>query len=160
MQTKPPKNDRNYYWTMHSQYKLFQYGLTPNRIKRIIRHPDRKEEGIAPETIAVMQQKNRKDPKKGEVWVMYQKKSKVKSEKPARNASHKEAGRLKVEKEKNLKDNNKKSSVIGNQSQSSNNILPGQIKIISAWIYPAESPKGKEIFIPDEAWEELQDSLK
>ncbi len=53
---------------------------------------------------------------------------------------------------KNKKD--KKLSVIGNQS--SNNILPGQIKIISAWIYPAESPKGKEIFIPDEAWEELQ----
>jgi hypothetical protein len=28
-------------------------------------------------------------------------------------------------------------------------------KIISAWIYPGVSPKGKEIFIPEDVWEEI-----
>lgn len=128
MQIKPPKNDRNYFWTLHSQRKLFQYGLTPNRIKRIIRHPDRKEEGIAPRTIAVMQRKSKKDSKKGEIWVMYQKNLKTKNLK----LKAKDDGKIKI--------------------------YPGQLKIISAWIYPSETPKGKEIFIPDEAWEELQNS--
>lgn len=126
MQTKPPKNDKDYYWTMHSQRKLFQYGLTPNKVKRIIRNPDRKEEGIAPRTVAVMQRKNKKDPKKGEVWVMYQK--------------------------------NKKSKILDFKNDEGKflKIQAGQMKIISAWVYPAETPKGKEIFIPEEAWEELQ----
>ena len=75
-----------------------------------------------------MQRKNRKDPKKGEVWVMYQRNLKTKILK------------LKNEDIKKIK------------------ISPGQLKIISVWIYPAETPKGKEIFIPEEAWEELQSS--
>ena len=28
-------------------------------------------------------------------------------------------------------------------------------RIISTWIYPGISPKGKEIFIPEDVWEEL-----
>lgn len=135
MNVKPPKNDRNYFWTMHSQRKLFQYGLSPNKIKRIIRYPDRKEEGIALDTIAVMQRKNKKNPQKGEIWVMYQRKLKVKSEKL----------KVKNEKAKVEKDEKLQAGM-------------GQIKIISAWIYPAETPKGKEIFVPDEVWEELMSS--
>ena len=101
---KFPKDDHNYIWTFHVKGKLVQYGIGPNLVKRIIRYPERKEEGIAEKTLAVMRTKGKK--KKQEVWVMYQ----------------------------NTK--NKK-------------------KIISTWIYPGESPKGKEIYVPDEVWEEL-----
>ena len=31
-----------------------------------------------------------------------------------------------------------------------------RIKIISAWIYPGVSPKEKEIFIPEDVWEEIK----
>jgi hypothetical protein len=101
-----PKNDQKYFWTRHSKQKLVQYGLSVNKIKRIIRYPDRKEEGIAPRTIAVMQRRNRRQPKKGEIWVLYQ-------------------------------------------------IHGSRKKIISAWIYPAITPRRKEIFVPDEVWDEI-----
>lgn len=101
-----PKSNSDYFWTRHCIGKIFQYGITANKIKRIIKYPDRKEEGIAPQTIAVMKQKSKKDHSKGELWVMYQL---------------------------------KKSRKI----------------IISAWFYPAITPKGKQIFIPDEVWDEI-----
>ena len=107
MQFKFPKNDHKYFWTNHSKQKLLQYNLTPNLVKRVIRNAERKEEGIAPDTIVVMRRKNKKDPKKGETWVMYQK-------------------------------------------------FGSKLKIISAWIYPGETKKGKEIFVPDEVWIELE----
>jgi len=72
MQFPEPKDDRNYLWTSHSKRKLFQYGLTPNVVKRAIKNADRKEEGIAERTIAIMQDKSTKVTKK-ELWVMYQK---------------------------------------------------------------------------------------
>lgn len=46
------------------------YGISESLIKRITRFPKRKEEGIAPKTIAVMQPTSSK---KQEIWVMYQK---------------------------------------------------------------------------------------
>jgi len=69
------------YWTKHSQAKMRQYRLSESRIKRVLRKPDRKDLGIAPRTIAVMQiTGTKKHPT--EIWVMYQKtKLKVKSEK-------------------------------------------------------------------------------
>jgi len=106
MNPKQPKNDHKYLWTFHSKGKLFQYGITPNNVKRVIRHPDRKQEGIAEETIAVMKRKDTKSAKK-ELWVMYQK-------------------------------------------------IGAKKRIISAWIYPGESPKGKEIFVPDDVWVEIE----
>ncbi len=71
MQFIEPKNDRNYLWTSHSKRKLFQYGLGPGVVKRVMRHPDRKEEGIAEKTVAVMKDKSTKSANK-ELWVMYQ----------------------------------------------------------------------------------------
>ena len=69
------------YWTKHSQAKMRQYHLSENRIRRVLRKPDRKELGIAPKTIAIMQiTGSKKHPT--EIWLMYQKiKLKVKSEK-------------------------------------------------------------------------------
>ncbi|MBI4708762.1 MAG: hypothetical protein HY764_00990 [Candidatus Portnoybacteria bacterium] len=76
-----PKSD-DLYWTQHSRHKLRQYNLSESRIKRVLRFPDRKEVGVAPNTTAVMQKTgSKKHPY--EIWAMFQEvkslKSKVKS---------------------------------------------------------------------------------
>ena len=63
-------NDK-YLWTNHSIMKMRYYGLSENRIKRIIRFPKRIEEGIAPNTVAAMQPADSKK-KYQEIWTMYQ----------------------------------------------------------------------------------------
>jgi len=80
------KNDSKYFWTEHSKFKMRQYGLSAQRIKRIIRAPKRIEEGVVKKTIAVMQPvstkiKDGKEIWNQEIWAMYQAKSKVKSQK-------------------------------------------------------------------------------
>jgi len=117
MQFKKPQNSEKIHWTKHSIEKMRFYNLSENRLKRVLRNPDRKEEGIAPRTLAVMQRSGtKKNPT--EIWMMYQKiKSKIKSQKSKR------------------------------------------IKIISAWRYPGISPKGKEIPIPSDILEELNNLL-
>jgi len=68
-----PKNDSKYHWTQHSIRKMLFYGLTADRVKRIIRSPKRVENGVAENTIAVMVPgSNKKKP--SEVWTMYQQK--------------------------------------------------------------------------------------
>ena len=67
------KKDTKYHWTNHVIRKMLFYGLSPDRVKRVIRAPKRVEEGIAEHTIGVMYPStNIKKPT--EVWVMYQKK--------------------------------------------------------------------------------------
>ncbi len=67
---KIPKNDPKYHWTQHVIRKMAFYGLSPDRVKRIIRNPKRVEDGVAENTIAVMQPgPNKKKPT--EIWVMY-----------------------------------------------------------------------------------------
>lgn len=57
-------------WTTHSRAKMRQYGFSEKRVLRILRKPDRKEEGIAPNTIANMQiTGTKKNPT--EAWVTY-----------------------------------------------------------------------------------------
>ena len=70
------KLENKYIWTKHSQYKMRYYGLSPQRIKRIIRHPARVEEAIVPNLIAVMapavvKTKAGKQNKAQEIWAMY-----------------------------------------------------------------------------------------
>lgn len=60
----------NIIWTQHSHFKLKQYQLSKSRILRIIRHPERTESGIAPQTLAAMQRVGHKQP--SEIWVMWQ----------------------------------------------------------------------------------------
>jgi hypothetical protein len=58
-------------WTEHSKIKMRQYGFSEQRVLRIMRRPERIEEGIAPRTIAAMQiTGTKKHPT--EVWMMYQ----------------------------------------------------------------------------------------
>ena len=74
-------NFRKIIWTKHAREKMRFYNLSENRVKRVLRNPDRKEEGIAPNTLAVMQRTGTKKYPK-EIWVMYQIiKSKAKSQK-------------------------------------------------------------------------------
>ncbi len=49
------------------------YGLSGDRIKRILRNPERTENGIAPDTIAAMQPAGTQK-KSTEIWTMYARK--------------------------------------------------------------------------------------
>jgi len=64
------KGGDKYYWTKHSLYKMRHYGLSGQRIKRVIRHPARVEEAIVPSLIAAMQPAGGK--KYSEIWTIYQ----------------------------------------------------------------------------------------
>lgn len=71
-----PKNDARYAWTHHAVAKMLQYGIGEGRVKRIIRVPKRTEEGIAENTVAVMQPASiktiaSKPAWRQEIWVMY-----------------------------------------------------------------------------------------
>jgi hypothetical protein len=115
MQQSFPKKTSEFYWTRHAGFKMRQYGLSEQRVKRVIKNPKRKEEGVAKDTVAVMQPISSKTIKgkevwKQEVWVMFQ--NKVKS--------------------KNL------SSALSLKRR-------GGIRIISAWRYPGVSPEKNPI---------------
>ena len=103
------ENKEKIHWTRHVRQKMRYYRLSEARIKRVLRKPDRKELGIAPRTIALMQITGTKK-RPTEIWLMYQKSPKKQKRKV--------------------------------------------IKIISAWRYPARSPKGKPPPIPEDVlWE-------
>lgn len=56
-------------WTAHSRMKMRFYHLSEARVKRVIHSPRRVEEGIAPNTIAMMQIAGSvRHP--SEIWVM------------------------------------------------------------------------------------------
>lgn len=57
-------------WTKHSKRKMNYYRLSEARVKRVLKNPKRKEMGVAPGTIAVMQANSSKHT--SEIWVMYQ----------------------------------------------------------------------------------------
>ena len=126
-----PKNDAKYHWTNHVGMKMLYYGLSADRIKRVIRNPKRSEKGIAPNTIAVMQPGKAivgpmgKPPTwKEEIWVMYA------TAKPSRVKS---SSSLKVE-----------------------SLMPKKKVIITAWRYPGRSPIRETIPIPNDILEELK----
>ena len=118
-----------------------QYGLTAQRILRVVKNPQRTEEGIVKNTIAVMQPASlrTKDGKRvwsQEIWAMYQLRSRgaiSKSQFPISN------------KIPNPKSQNYKLKTINQKP----------IKIISAWRYPGMSPKNNPI--PEEILSEIQD---
>jgi hypothetical protein len=65
-----------YSFTRHSEYKMRQYRLSPQRIRSVIRNPKRREEGIIPNTVGVMQPTSikRKDGQETwtqEIWCLY-----------------------------------------------------------------------------------------
>lgn len=65
-------------WTKHSLEKMAFYNLSEQRVKRVLRHPQRIEKGIVEGTLASMQKAGtKKHPY--EIWVMYQLKNEDKS---------------------------------------------------------------------------------
>lgn len=70
MKFKLPKNTGKFLWTVHSTEKMRFYRLSESRVKRVINNPKRKELGIAPNTMAVMQPNSSKH--SHEIWAMYQ----------------------------------------------------------------------------------------
>jgi hypothetical protein len=61
-------------WTKHSERKLKEYQLSKSRILRIIKNPYRIEEGVVPNTIALMRPLKIKNKTwKQEIWTMIQK---------------------------------------------------------------------------------------
>ena len=106
------------------------YGLSADRVKRVIRSPYRSEKGIAPDTIAVMQPSKTTPPKLGkpaewkeEIWVMY-----------AEKAGPKGKGVMDV----------------------MQNLLGKKKVVITAWRYPGKSPIREAIPIPSNILEELK----
>lgn len=58
-------------WTNHAQSKLRYYRISKKRISRVLKAPDRIEQGIVEGTVALMQKAGtKKHPY--EIWVMYQ----------------------------------------------------------------------------------------
>lgn len=128
----------NVVFTRHAEYKMRQYGLSTQRVRAVIRNPKRREEGIAKNTVAVMQPPSvkRKDGKETwnqEIWVMFQvvesQKSKVKS-RDSRTGDQES----KVE------------SPVGKSEA---------LKVISTWRYPGVSPKRDPV--PEEILREIEE---
>jgi len=135
---KTLKNTEKYFWTEHAKFKMKFYGLSPQRVLRVIHNPERIEEGIVEKTIAVMQPASRRrvSASRGgparetwsqEIWAMYQE---VQSP---------------------------KSKVQTDLTPTLSLLRRGSIKIISAWRYPGMSPKNNPI--PEEILNELQDVI-
>ncbi len=73
-----PKDTPQLRWTRHIKNKMVFYHLSGAHIMRILRSPQRIEEGVAPETSAAMRVKksvgaNKK--REEELWIMYQTKA-------------------------------------------------------------------------------------
>ncbi len=67
---KFPKNTNKLFWTKHVIEKMQYYNLSESRLRRLLNNPSRIEQGIAPNTIAVMQPTgSKKHPT--EIWLMY-----------------------------------------------------------------------------------------
>lgn len=98
--------EQKFLWTRHAREKMRQYRLSESRVRRIIRHPERIEEGIAPNTVAVMQRAMSR--RRQELWTMYR-------------------------------------------------LLGKQVRVITAWRYPGESPKRNPI--PPEVLREIRSLL-
>jgi len=115
--------------------------LSAQRVLRVIRSPQRTEKGIVKNTVAVMQPastriKNGKRIWSREIWAMYQIRK-------TRNAK-----RVTQDPELEKKKENLESSRLIK-------LIPKQLKIISAWIYPGMSPKNNPI--PEDILRELEE---
>lgn len=68
-----PKNDKRFHWTQHIKDKMLFYRISEQKIKTILNSNDRREEGVALNTVAVMK-RNDTPKRKEEIWVMFQNK--------------------------------------------------------------------------------------
>lgn len=111
-----------------------QYRLTESRVKRVLRHPRRREVGVAEDTLAGMQPAGSKS-NPYEIWVMWTLAS-------ARAGAHDKA-------DDSGKSKNRLKFNFGKK-----------IIIISAWRYPGVSPLREAPPIPDDVWAALREYKK
>ena len=128
---------RKIYWTDHSKIKMKQYGLSEQRVIRVIRAPFRYEEGILENAVAAMQPASVKKTVAGkptewkqEIWVMYKL--------AKRRASTKQQS----------------ASWRTNHKLNNFQISDKSIRVITAWRYPGVSPKRDPV--PIEVLEEVR----
>lgn len=147
-----------YLWTQHSRMKMGYYRLTEARIKRIIRHPTRSEEGILEGAVAVMQPAYASaaagKPAKNysEIWVMYVLSDALSS--PHSAPLTKETTFLGSRKKSDTRPHlwpRFKGKFVGKR------VNTKKLKIITAWRYPGKSPKRDPV--PPEIWQELREIL-
>jgi len=173
MNTKGPKNDSKYEWTEHSKFKMQYYGLSAQRVLRVIRSPYRIEIGIVENTIAVMQPggnvKKRFTKSKwgksssaygesevlvdgknwsSEIWVMYQLLDK--KEKRDGNIDIKETGNKKDKKD--IVDFDAAWEKLKSKLD-----LNKKIRVISAWRYPGVTDENDPI--PAEIMREIEEII-
>ena len=123
------------FWTTHSKLKMRYYRLSEKRVLRVLKKPDRKEEGIVEGTIANMQISGTKK-RPSEIWVMY----------------------IVLKHSKGINPHTKRAlDAFGVKFSEAGARYGAGVKIISAWRYPGRTPKGQRPIIPDDI---LRDILK
>ncbi|PID52044.1 MAG: hypothetical protein CR972_04020 [Candidatus Moraniibacteriota bacterium] len=142
MQWKEPRNSEKYFWTEHAKLKMKKYGLTGQRVTRVIRAPMRTEESIVGgNVIAVMQPQSTKRGADGtktwsnEIWVMY----KI------------------VEKKGESKKKNYPVDDVMAQFLQKMTRAQKHICIISAWRFPGKTEPGESL--PDEIVKEIAEVM-
>lgn len=140
-----PKDTAQFSWTRHIKNKMVFYHLSGAQILRIFRKPNRREEGIAPNTIAAMASrrplKNNKQEiinerakkqRVEEIWIMYR-----------------------MNKGLRTKNKERESHVLSPQSSVPSKHSQSRITLISAWRYPGTTKPGERPPIPEDVLEEL-----
>jgi len=141
-----------YLWTLHAQMKMRHYRLTESRVKRVIRHPARIEEGILENAVACMQPAEGKN--YSEIWTMYvlargNAFSRHDSPRPARGSLRKSEISAFGGPSKSRFSLSRKRIAARNDGEDA-----GRIKIITAWRYPGKSPARDPV--PQEILEEIR----
>lgn len=145
----------NYLWTKHSEWKMKQYSLSQQRLKRVVRNPDRIEKSIVPGMVAAMQVAGNSK-RRYEVWVMYEVAKNQKSQAKGQDKeTATQAPRSETQDLSHLSPaarfrEMRRQEFAMRQSMGSGKTL----RVISAWKYPGESPKRDPI--PVEILEEIQ----
>lgn len=147
-------NVEQYIWTQHAREKMRHYRLTESRVKRIIRHPARVEEGILEGAVACMQPasayastgKSAGGKNYSEIWAMYMMVSDdFLGSSDFRHVRSAPAAEL-TNGRRNFLPSTKPSKLLlplsGNQKSLEYSLLGmgKRIKIITAWRYPGKSP--------------------
>lgn len=169
---KKPKDDARFAWTAHVVEKMRQYGIPESRIRRIIRHPARTEEGIAQDTVAVMQPGG--TTRYHEIWVMYKLvTNKQQFRRPERLESEFQPPTLQSEQARasepitnNGHAGSKRQMTSGKEDRQTRGrnlehdpfgvLARGQarIRVITAWRYPGHSPERNPV--PENVIREIQ----
>lgn len=148
-----------YLWTQHVRMKMRHYRLTESRVKRVIRHPARVEEGILEGAVAAMQPAGGKQ--YSEIWTMFvMSDSKSASENLRRDPPSRGSSRVGLAPSTVVEDHGRSASQRFQKRFSRRNspVIFGEegrkIKVITAWRYPGKAPEHEPV--PQEVLREIR----